>query len=1052
MTVGAFVPFLSGFYMATIVTELRKEACRRDIDLVLIMTNGFGEYHLPVALDYLDAAYFVLNSVSPELIVELEKRNIPMAANFDLCPGHAVEVVCSDQMSGIEALFDHLYNLGHREIGYIGNLDIVDMRIRLETLYKCYEKYGLTFQDHWLFEVDEPSLPGGIQAGKEFLNLEPSQHCKAMICASDQIALGFGKVLGDRGYQFPQDMAIAGIDNTSMGLKCTPSLTSVDQNLRETVKIAVERLIERVQGRSFNPIHQTVKQFLVARKSCGEQVDESLEKEISTDHSEAFLDESLMDQAHYSESLKVDADLDIMQDNYELSIAQALTGLGSDWVVHISKWWGPFLKWGCLGHWELNNKNALHPEPTDKLSIVAPFLDDDDNTVLSHDEGKIYPAGCFPPNDLEKAPIPSPALITLFPVSPEKNHWGVLTLVDELRKDMNPFRYNMFNYYLVLMSFFLHRVALSDTLSQREKSVRDVADQLEVILDASNDGIWSWDLETDRTDWNARALEMMGFSTEKDHEYYKHLPLFERIHLDDKPEVAALFYKHLKNEDSFKIQFRLQARDGEYLWVNASGKALRDDQGQATKFVGALTDVTQQIRDKEHIQYMAYHDVLTGLPNRMALTEEVSSQLIDHPERTFAIMLMDMNRFKLINDTLGHQAGDALLQHVAHSVEAHIPEGDVFYRFGGDEFVLLSHIKNDEEAMALSSHILHAIKKDFSFHGEVIEVFCSLGISFYPRDGETLQSLIRAADIAMYQAKSLQMYEAVIYQQQEHQQNPAKKTLKAGEQRFKDAIAQERLFLEYHPVFKHENSKKRVNGTMACSQVEVLVQWLDDRDFSRDPSYFIPQAERSEILASLDYWALNTAFIAWSEWSSQHLGVNSISYNINEFTYKNAQFYQTIQNLLLAHAVDGQHLFLELTEDILLANTEHTKHQLQELDGLGVNIIIDDFGRGQTSFKLLSELPIHSVKVATYLIPKDVNSPSEEEVTKLKVLESMIGLAKTFGFNIIAQGVDELDQREALKHMGFDGFQGSGASLSMTNIQLTDYFRHSHHKPSAASG
>jgi len=732
-TIGFFTPFASGYYLSTLCAELRKQCALRQIDLVVILTNETTEFDLPLALNYIDAAYIVADVVSPAFAAQMLARNIPLVSATEEYFPLQVESVVSDQNAAVELAFDHLYALGHRSIGFVGPLFITDFRLRYKALLNCYREKDTTFNDNWLLAVSDPGMSGGAEASDLFL--QRNCDCSAVICGSDMMALGMVNALAKKGIAIPQRLALVSIDNNPLGQTCNPPLTSIDQDFPQMVTQVLERLQGRLAGQPLINDRQLIAPRLVIRESCGGSVKVS---------------DSQVNKNNYTNPASY------MQDSGELGLA--IGGRDYRWMVELSKLWGPFLKWVCLAQWpKLSDISADH----DYLTLVDVIADNCDSHLFDSYLNTKIKAEQFPPLPAAQHDPAELVYVTLIPISPEGLKWGVLTIVDKLDVEMDQAAYNMFFYYVALTSVFMQREALTDCIRARERNALNLAKRLELVAHATNDGIWTWNLDLNLMEWNDKSLEMLGFVTEEDKRSYRHMPLLERIHSQYKKYTRSAIQDHLLSHKPFKLEFRIQAKSGDYLWVTTSGKAMRESEGHQNRFVGVLTNITEQYHSKQRIEFMAYHDSLTKLPNRIALMERVTTQMHRQTEG-FAIMLMDLNRFKQVNDSFGHHAGDAVLIHVAQKLNEVLRKHDHVSRFGGDEFVFQIAAETEIEALTIAQRILAAVDSLCVYDGNEISVTASLGVSLYPQDGCCVEELLRKADMAMYHAK-LQDHKAQLY-------------------------------------------------------------------------------------------------------------------------------------------------------------------------------------------------------------------------------------------------------------------------------------------------
>lgn len=999
-TIAVFVPYLSGFYFSEIIRELRREATQRHINLIVVMTNGFGSYNLPVALDHIDGVYVVLNAVSAVFVQRLLNAAIPVVSNVDNYAPLDVEVFASDHVSGTYSLFEHLWQLGHRRIGFAGDLGIVDFRIRYEALLSCYREKGLNFEPEWLLSVSEPTLPGGRQAGNIMLNRDLD--CTAMICGSDLTAIGMHRVLTSAGYEIPKDLAIVSFDNSPLASTQSLRLTTVDQNISEMVSLGISRLLERMEGAPFQAKVAKCAQKLVVRESSGVSKDElsrlgslDLDNKIRTRH--------------------------LPQENSESAMALAKSGFES--IVNMSNLWGPFLHWGCLAHWQRNPEGSINlsqSDPSSDLRISHFFSEDDVDSKININAGTTCSPSEFPPPHLEYADYPEHYLITLVPISAESVQWGVLAVVDNLREGMNDASYSMFNNYLDLISFFVQRDALTELMKEKEKNARDFAERLEVLANTSNDGIWTWDLHSNIVEWNNRLLEMLGFDGDDELRAYSNMPFFERIHQQDQHHVRIQLKSHFDDYAAFKVKFRLQNKEGRYLWVEASGEAIRDATGSVTRFVSSVTDITEKRKSQKKIEFMVYHDALTGLPNRGYLMEAIEQGIRHQPGKPFAVIMVDLNRFKQVNDNYGHKAGDALLIHVGRAISRALRKTDVLARFGGDEFVLKCEVRTEDEAVALGRRILSFLKEGFVFDQAELPVAASLGVAMYPRDSEDPEGLVKKSDVAMFKSKTRLLEEPVLYS--DGMDVDLKEAI-AMENRLRKSIEANELFIMVQPLV--DPIDHRVVGG------EVLARW-HSRDYGLvSPARFIPLAESMGFIKAIGDWVLDQSLQLLQQWKEQGLEGFKLAINVSAGQLHHPGFAEEVIERLDQYDVDPKMVGLEVTESAAITDLQHSRTQLQLLIDHGLEISLDDFGTGYSSLSLLNELPLTWVKIDRSFVSQVQPQDLEKGMVK-----SLTEMCHSLGHRVVAEGVENTEQLKIVRQLGCNVIQGFIYSRPLT---ITDF-------------
>ncbi|HEX2173647.1 MAG TPA: EAL domain-containing protein, partial [Dehalococcoidia bacterium] len=420
----------------------------------------------------------------------------------------------------------------------------------------------------------------------------------------------------------------------------------------------------------------------------------------------------------------------------------------------------------------------------------------------------------------------------------------------------------------------------------------------------------------------------------------------------------------------------------------------------------ASNKLRRQAQDNE---YLAFHDSLTGLPNR-ALFHERAGQAIVTAKRegwSLAVMLMDLDRFKEINDTLGHHHGDLVLQEMGNRLQPLLRETDTVARLGGDEFaVLLPHVESIEAALNVAEKIRKALERPFYLQGLKLDVDASVGIAMFPHHGRDIHGLLRRADVAMYEAKATGRGHQVYLEEIDHH-NPDKLGL-GGDLR--QAISRNELVLHYQPLVGLEEDRLR--------NVEALVRWNHPSRGLLGPGEFIGVAERGGLIGPLTMEVLTIALKQVHEWDAEGLQLN-VAVNLSVRNLLDLRFPREVKRLLQKWDVDPIRLELEITESSIMADPVRAMEVLGALSRLGVRLAIDDFGTGYSSLASLKRLPIDAVKIDKSFIQ---NMKSDEN--DLLIVQSIIDLAHNLGLEVVAEGVETADTEEMLKLLGCDFVQG----------------------------
>jgi diguanylate cyclase (GGDEF)-like protein/PAS domain S-box-containing protein len=461
-------------------------------------------------------------------------------------------------------------------------------------------------------------------------------------------------------------------------------------------------------------------------------------------------------------------------------------------------------------------------------------------------------------------------------------------------------------------------------------------------------------------------------------------------------------------------------------------------------FLFVVRDVTERRRTEARIQYLAYYDTLTGLPNRQLFVRELRRAIraSERKKSRMAILFIDLDRFKRINDTLGHAVGDALLQSVARRLETCVrpadfiaraaPDDDQAFariaRLGGDEFVLLlTDIQSQDQITTVATRVRHALAEPFTSEGHQFVVTPSIGISQYPEDGTEIEDLLVKADMAMYEAKD-----------QGRNQHAFARNAKGGilldrldlENDLHHAIGTSELTLHYQPkVDAH---------TGAVISAEALLRWNHPKRGWIAPGTFIPLAEETGIMLRLGDWVIHEACRQISAWAGGHLGNLCVSANVSTIQFARADFVDSVLRAVQQHGIKPQQLELEITESLLMRDLNEVISSLRRLREIGIRVSIDDFGTGYSSLGYLKQFPVDSLKIDRSFV-KDLLVSSDDAA----ICSAIIAMARELKLTTVAEGVEVVEQLEFLRRQGCDQIQGFLFSKPLPPAQLADLLRDS---------
>ena len=462
---------------------------------------------------------------------------------------------------------------------------------------------------------------------------------------------------------------------------------------------------------------------------------------------------------------------------------------------------------------------------------------------------------------------------------------------------------------------------------------------------------------------------------------------------------------------------------GKKLWVSVSGEPVFDSAGAFSGYRGVGRNITERKLGEERIEHMARHDALTSLPNRMMFSEMLNITLNNarRYNRTFAVMFIDLDRFKIINDSLGHEAGDKLLQEIAARLTHTVRTSDVVARLGGDEFVILLQEQSEpKQAEAVARKILSAVVKPVFLQGQECRVTASIGICMYPSDAQDEQSLMKNADIAMYRAKEEGKNTFKLYSERINVNSFERMALETSLRRG----------LERKEFFLHYQAKLDLN-TRKITGVEALVRWQHPELGMVQPGLFIPLAEETGLIVPLGKWVLNTACAQNVAWQRAGLPPMRMAVNLSARQFADEDLLKDIASALADSGMNPELLELELTESMVMQNADRAGVVLSSIKQLGARLAIDDFGVGYSSLSHLKRFPIDTLKIDRSFV-RDLPQNSEDKA----ITQAIIAMGKSLNLTVVAEGVETLAQETFLHENACDETQGYFFSQAISGDQF----------------
>jgi diguanylate cyclase (GGDEF)-like protein/PAS domain S-box-containing protein len=569
-----------------------------------------------------------------------------------------------------------------------------------------------------------------------------------------------------------------------------------------------------------------------------------------------------------------------------------------------------------------------------------------------------------------------------------------------------------------------------------EEELRQSHGRYARALAGANDGIWDWDLTTQVMFYSLRWKAMLGETDSKITPNVEEW--FNRIHPDDIARVKSDLEMHIQGRsEQFYSEYRMMHSDGQYRWMLSRGVAVRDSKGKAMRVAGSQTDITDRKLAESQLRHDALHDTLTGLANRALMMDRINQclqRVKRAPKRLFAVIFLDLDQFKVINDSLGHAAGDELLIELAKRLETALRIGDTvsrgeadhLARLGGDEFVaLLEDIRIPADAIRVADRLQKATANPFNVGGHEVIVSASFGIALSNGSYTKPEDILRDADTALYDAKNSGRGRYRLFDPQMHDSAMQRLLM---ESELRQGIERGELRVLYQPV--------QSLRTGQLVEVEALVRWEHPQRGTLLPADFIPLAEETGLILPLGNWVLHEACRQIKLWQMQlpRLCDLSIAVNVSGRQFARAKMSAEVARVLAATGLEARHLKLEITETITMGSGDPAAAELNTLHDMGIQFHLDDFGTGYSSLGYLHRMPIDALKIDRSFI-----AALGGDRTGTSIVQAIVALARALEMRVIAEGVENKSQADFLRHLGCDHAQGYYFSKPLTAEQFVQF-------------
>lgn len=547
---------------------------------------------------------------------------------------------------------------------------------------------------------------------------------------------------------------------------------------------------------------------------------------------------------------------------------------------------------------------------------------------------------------------------------------------------------------------------------------------LQNVFDSIDIAIWSHNLQTNKLLITSGIEKLYGYPLQA---FYDDVDLWKKVIHPDDLEITVMRATDIGKGIITTSEYRILRPDGDIRWIQDRGIPFLNEKGELVDFNSILIDITERKHAEMTINQMAYFDELTGLPNRNGFMETIEQKMneVDMKQGNLALLYLDLDRFNVLNDTLGHSFGDLLLQKVAELLKSTVSgKGEVFRR-SGDEFIILLEFKSTTEVITVAEDIICSFTKPFLLSGKEVFTTPSIGISLYPGNGSDSDTLLKRADAALYQAKDRGRNTYQFFTEQHDGKMERRLNLEHG---LRKALKKNELFLVFQPQVQFHT--KKITG------VEALLRWNKDTEGLISPGEFIPIAEDTSMILPIGEWVLKNACSQGSKWHQNGYNDLLISVNISVRQLLEESFVDRVESILIETHFPASSLELEITESTTMESLEETLPVLNRLREKGIRISIDDFGTGYSSLTYLRQLPVDTLKIDKTFIDDILTDPKAGAIVK-----TIIDMGHNLSFHVIAEGIESCKQIDFLLEQGCMYGQGYHLFKPLKSEELEEHLQ-----------
>ena len=972
LTFGVLSPFVGGWYFGGILTGIVRAAACAGGNVVAIQTLDAGtdqieivdppDFGQPIALQHLSGFIVIINAVSATYLSALQDVGLPVVVIGHEFPGLAAPVVLSDNHSGVRDAVTHLIGHGHRRIAFAGYLGADDIRQRHDAYRQTLLDHGITPDQRLLFECDENQQAAGERAGRDMI--ADGLRSTAVLAGTDANAIGIMQALKEAGYELPRDQAVVGFDDTQAAVYTTPRLSTVKQSFSALGIAAVDAVMAQMRGDADVLEHHHVPTALVVRESCGcsggvAPAPRSAAREIA-------------------------------------GAAPEPVGRGA--LSHEVA--------GMVDAARAAGDAAILAAAEDLASAVADLPDDADSDPLVEVVHKAQNLAMLVSALTDRAPDE---------IAHGRLAERVQSTLLALRQLQDGMQFDDATY--LQMTLGRQFEVSMELLRSHEEDPRRLRWLERTSVDAGCLAFWRPGQSVTGTD---ATLDIAGM-------FFRGRPqqptLGQTAHVSAFPPVELLALTE-DRADGLVMVVPVKVNTSDWgLLAIADAVESRVGTGRepvsqwAALLVFALDyqSVLRELRkQEEQLRNAALYDHLTGLPNRNLFLDRLRHAIRRTRRGTttarFGVLFLDLDGFKVINDSMGHSAGDQVLVQVAQRFSGVLRESDTAARYGGDEFLILLEDIDASHSPTMVAERLHAaLSRPFHLDGQDVVISASIGITISNPRYTDAEELLRDADIAMYSAKSRRKGSHAIFDVAMHAQAVSRLQI---ETEFRLGIERSQFEVHYQPIVHLPSGHTK--------GFEALVRWRHPTRGLLTPAEFLSIAEETGLIVPLGHWILDEACHQVKLWQALTSRPDLwVSVNISHRQFWHENFIEDIDACVRRHGIDPRSVALEITEGVIMDNIELARKMLDDLHELGCRLMIDDFGTGYSSLEALHRLRIDALKIDRSFVARiGADERSDEIVSTIVLMSDKLGL------DLVAEGIETEAQCERLVDLGCDLGQG----------------------------